>query len=155
MFTVTGRICPHGLLKTDIMTCLRTNQYSFEYSLRRNEDNLDMPLRPGHSTMSRWNTYTLSVFSLDVKTGLLTGLLTGTQDWKCPVALSQTCYESKSLKVILMDSNFGGHPVLNPLVTMWSSPTFSRTFFQGKKFIFWKEGTGLDGHHKRGKEECP
>jgi hypothetical protein len=55
---------------------------------------------------------------LDAKTGLLTGLLTGIQDWKCPVALSQTCYGSKSLKVILMDSNFGGHPVLNPLVTM-------------------------------------
>ena len=56
--------------------------------------------------------------SLDVKTGLLTGLLTGIQGWKCPVALSQTCYGSKSLKVILMDSNFGGHPVLNPLVTL-------------------------------------
>lgn len=55
---------------------------------------------------------------LDVKTGLLTGLLTGIQGWKCPVALSQTCYGSKSLKVILMDSNFGGHPVLNPLVTL-------------------------------------
>ena len=58
------------------------------------------------------------VLSLDVKTGLLTGLLTGIQGWKCPVALSQTCYGSKSLKVILMDSNFGGHPVLNPLVTL-------------------------------------
>ena len=55
---------------------------------------------------------------LDGKTGLLTGLLTGIQGWKCPVALSQTCYGSKSLKVILMDSNFGGHPVLNPLVTL-------------------------------------
>jgi hypothetical protein len=43
---------------------------------------------------------------LDAKTGLLTGLLTGIQGWKCPVALSQTCYGSKSLKVILMDSNF-------------------------------------------------
>jgi hypothetical protein len=48
---------------------------------------------------------------LDVKTDLLTGLLTGIQGWKCPVVLSQTCYGSKSLKVILMDSNFGGHPV--------------------------------------------
>jgi hypothetical protein len=57
--------------------------------------------------------------TLDVKTGLLTGLLTGIQGWKCPVASSQTCYGSKSLKVILMDSNFGGHPVLNPLVTLW------------------------------------
>jgi hypothetical protein len=55
---------------------------------------------------------------LDGKTGLLTGLLTGILGWKCPVALSQTCYGSKSLKVILMDSNFGGHPVLKPLVTL-------------------------------------
>jgi hypothetical protein len=54
---------------------------------------------------------------LDGKTGLLTGI----QGWKCPVALSQTCYGSKSLKVILMDSNFGGHPVLKPLVTLLSS----------------------------------
>ncbi len=56
--------------------------------------------------------------ALDAKTGLLTGLLTGIQGWECPVALSQTCYGSKSLKVILMDSNFGGHPVLNPPVTL-------------------------------------
>jgi hypothetical protein len=60
----------------------------------------------------------LGIRDLDAKTGLLTGLLTGIQGWKCPVALSQTCYGSKSLKVILMDSNFGGHPVLNPLVTL-------------------------------------
>ena len=46
---------------------------------------------------------------LDAKTDLLTGLLTGIQDWKCPVALAQTCYGSKSLKVILIHSNFGGH----------------------------------------------
>ncbi len=49
---------------------------------------------------------------------MLKDLLTGIQVWKCPVALSQTCYGSKSLKVILMDSNFGGHPVLKPLVTL-------------------------------------
>jgi hypothetical protein len=78
--------------------------------------------------------------TLDVKTGLLTGLLTGMQGWKYPVVLSQTCYGSKSLKVILMDSNFGGHPVLNSLVTLWSSPTSSRTFFEGKKFIFLTGG---------------
>jgi hypothetical protein len=52
--------------------------------------------------------------ALDAKTGLLTGLLTGIQDWKCPVALSQTCYGSKSLKVIL--------------ITLWSSPTSGRIF---------------------------
>ena len=66
----------------------------------------------------KYNTTQFKTGALDVKTGLLTGLLTGIQGWKCPVALSQTCYGSKSLKVILMDSNFGGHPVLNPLVTL-------------------------------------
>ena len=64
------------------------------------------------------NAQKLGFIPIDGKTGLLTGLLTGIQVWKCPVALSQTCYGSKSLKVILMDSNFGGHPVLNPLVTL-------------------------------------
>ncbi len=60
----------------------------------------------------------LTLKPLDAKTVLLTGMLTGIQVWKYPVALSQTCNGSKSLKVILMDSNFGGHPVLNPLVTL-------------------------------------
>jgi hypothetical protein len=48
-----------------------------------------------------------------VKTGLLTGLLTGKQGWKCPVALLVTCCGSKSLKVILIDSDFRTYPVLN------------------------------------------
>ncbi len=56
--------------------------------------------------------------SLDVKTGLLTGLLAGKQGWKCPVALLATCCGSKSLKVILIDSDFRGYPVFNPLVTL-------------------------------------
>jgi len=65
----------------------------------------------------------MDVTDLDVKTGLLTGI----QGWKCPVALSQTCYGSKSLKVILMDSNFGGHPESPCHAVMFL--TFSRTFF--------------------------
>ncbi len=44
--------------------------------------------------------------TLDAKTGLLTGLLAGEQGWKCPVALLATCCGSKSLKVILIDSDF-------------------------------------------------
>jgi hypothetical protein len=71
-------------------------------------------VRPHHCTSNS----SVDPVTLDAKTGLLTGLLTGIQGWKCPVALSQTCYGSKSLKVILMDSNFGGHPVLNPPVTL-------------------------------------
>ena len=60
----------------------------------------------------------LSLYVLDGKTGLLTGLLTGKQGWKCPVALVATCCGSKSLKVILIDSDFRAYPVLNPLVTL-------------------------------------
>ncbi len=55
---------------------------------------------------------------LDVKTDLLTCLLVGKQDWKDPVALLTTCCGSKSLKVILIDSNFRGYPALNPFVTL-------------------------------------
>ena len=55
------------------------------------------------------------------ETGLLTVLLPGKQGWKCPVALLATCCGSKSLKVILIDSHFGGcpespcHSVIDPI----------------------------------------
>ena len=55
---------------------------------------------------------------LDGKTDLLTGLIAEKQGWKCPVSLLETCCGFKSLKVILIDSDFGAYPVLNPLVTL-------------------------------------
>ncbi len=54
------------------------------------------------------------VRALDAKTDLLAGK----QGWKCPVSLLETCCGSKSLKVILIDSDFRAYPVLNPLVTL-------------------------------------
>jgi hypothetical protein len=60
----------------------------------------------------------VTLLILDAKTGLLTGLVVGKQGWKCPVALLVTCCGSKSLKVILIDSDFRAYPVLNPLVTL-------------------------------------
>ena len=60
----------------------------------------------------------VAVSNLDAKTGLLTGLLAGKQGWKCPVALPATCCGSKSLKDILIDSDFRAYPVINPLVTL-------------------------------------
>jgi hypothetical protein len=60
----------------------------------------------------------LFTLDLDAKIGLLTGLLAGKQDWKCPVVLLVTCCGSKSLTVILIDSDFRTYPVLNPLVTL-------------------------------------
>ncbi len=62
--------------------------------------------------------HNLELVALDGKTGLLTGLLAGKQDWKCPVSLLVTCCGSKSLKVMLIDSDFGYYPLLNPLVTL-------------------------------------
>jgi len=67
---------------------------------------------------------------LDAKTGLLTGLLAGKQGWKCPVALLATCCGSKSLKVILIDSDFRAFPVLNPLVTLQFTPSSKEGFFE-------------------------
>ena len=58
------------------------------------------------------------VEALDGKTGLLTVLLKGKQGWKYPVFLLATCCGSKLLKVILIDSDFGYYPLLNPLVTL-------------------------------------
>ncbi len=71
---------------------------------------------------------------LDAKTGLLTGFLSGKQGWKYPVALLTTCCGSKSLKVILIDSDFRTYPVLNPLVTLSLTPSFRTDFFEGKNF---------------------
>ena len=49
---------------------------------------------------------------------------------KCPVALLATCCGSKSLKVILIDSDFRGYPVFNPLVTLYVIDTvFKERFF--------------------------
>jgi hypothetical protein len=59
-----------------------------------------------------------TLHTLDGKTGLLTDLLAGKQGWKCPDALLATCCGSKSLKVVLIDSDFRAYPVLNPLVTL-------------------------------------
>jgi hypothetical protein len=60
----------------------------------------------------------ITVQDFDGKTDLITGLLTGKQVWKYPVSLLVTSCGSKSLKVILIDSDFRDYPVLNPLVTL-------------------------------------
>jgi hypothetical protein len=66
----------------------------------------------------------------------LTGLLAGKQGWKCPVALLATCCGSKSLKVILLNSDFRAYSVLNPLVTLYLTPSSRKDFFEGKNFFF-------------------
>jgi hypothetical protein len=49
---------------------------------------------------------------------------TRTKHWKYPVSLQGTCCGSKSLKVILIDSDFGYYPLLNPLVTLGDAGGF-------------------------------
>jgi hypothetical protein len=71
----------------------------------------------------------MPVQALDAKTGLLK------QCWKCPVALLMTCCGSTSLKVILIDSDFRAYPVLNPLVTLYLTPSSRKDFFKGKNFF--------------------
>ncbi len=91
---------------------------------------------------------------LDAKTGLLTGLLAGKQDWKCPVALLMTCCGSKSLKVILIDSDFRAYPLLNPLVTLYLTPSSRKDFFKGKNLFSHQALSRLAGYQRWGKEEC-
>jgi hypothetical protein len=87
-----------------------------------------------HGTNATWRE------DVDVKTDLITELLPGKQGWKCPVALLATCCGSKSLKVILIDSDFRAYPVLNPLshcnllqISKWrlSRTSSSADFFFG------------------------
>ena len=84
-------------------------------STKRYESLYDLVLR--HQHRLGVTCFVIPV-NLDGKTDLLTGLLAGKQDWKCHVSLLVTFCGSKSLKVILIDSDCGAYPVLNPLVTL-------------------------------------
>ena len=75
-------------------------------------------LRTGGGTWDTVLRTVRGVGGLDGKTGLLPDLLVGKQGWKYPVSLLATFCGSKSLKVILIDSDFGYDPLLNPLVTL-------------------------------------
>ena len=79
----------------------------------------DIRTQSGEGQPVSENLFNRGAFArLDGKTGLVTVLLAGKQGWKCPVALLATCCGSKSLKVILIGSDFRAYPVLNPLVTL-------------------------------------
>ena len=76
--------------------------------------------------------------SLDGKTGLVSDLVPGFQVWKCPATLVQPCCELKSLKVILIDSNFLCPPALNTLVTLGIYPSVNQEFFF-RKIVDWEK----------------
>ncbi len=53
-----------------------------------------------------------------------------------PCSVLATCCGSKSLKVILIDSDFRAYPVLtDPLVTLYFTPSSRKDFFEGKNFF--------------------
>ena len=92
--------------------------------------------------------------SLDAKTDLLTGLLAGKQGWKCPVALLATCCGSKSLKVILIDSDFRATLSSIPLSHCNLPRLPGRIFSKVKTSFPTKPLTGLAGHQRWEMEEC-
>jgi hypothetical protein len=69
------------------------------------------------------------------------------QDWsqgcKSPGSLGKTWDQAKSLKFILIDSNFLLYPVLRRLVTQHVSPVFSKNFSYFKKIFFEEHPPGL------------
>lgn len=72
----------------------------------------------------------MSLYPLDGIPGLVPGLVPGIQGCKNPGSLGKTWDQAKSLKFILIDSNFWSHPVRSPLVTLRISPSFSKIFFE-------------------------
>jgi hypothetical protein len=81
-----------------------------------------------------WNTG-LRVVLLDGIPGVVPDLVPGIQAYKSPGSLGKTWDQVKSLKFILIDSNFFLYPVLRPLVTLGVSPVFSKIFLFSKKYF--------------------
>jgi hypothetical protein len=74
----------------------------------------------------------------DSMTSLLEGLFPGIQDCKNPGSLGKTwdhLDQAKSLKFILIDSNFLMYPVLRHLPTRGVSPLFEEFFFFQKNLF--------------------
>jgi hypothetical protein len=71
------------------------------------------------------------------------GLVPGIQDCKNPGSLGKTCDQDKSLKFILIDSNFLISPVLRPPVTLVFPQSFRRMFPFFKKVFFEEHPPGL------------
>jgi hypothetical protein len=63
------------------------------------------------------------------------GLEPGIQGWKCLYPCHITCFGSKSLKFILIDSKIWNNPLLSPLVMLCVSPPSTKDFFEGFNFM--------------------
>ena len=73
---------------------------------------------------------------LDGIPGVVPGLVPGIQGFKSPGSLGKTWDQAKSLKFILIDSNFFLSPVPRPVVTVGVSPSFPRLSPKGKNIYF-------------------
>jgi hypothetical protein len=67
----------------------------------------------------------------------------GSRVAKNPGSLGKTWDQAKSLKFILIDSNFLLYPVLRPLVTLGVSPVLGKNFSFFKKIFFEEHPPGL------------
>jgi hypothetical protein len=67
----------------------------------------------------------------------------GIQTCKNPRSLGKTWDQAKSLKFILINSNFWLSPVLRPIVTLGFPPVFSKNFSFFKKVFFEEHPPGL------------
>ncbi len=95
------------------------------------------------SYVSQWSYPFLGLRDLDGIPGVVPGLVPGIQGCKSPGSLGKTWDQVKSLKFILIDSNFVLYPVLRPLVTLGVSPVFSKNFSVFKKIFFEGHPPGL------------
>jgi hypothetical protein len=71
------------------------------------------------------------------------GLVPGIQGYKSPGSLGKTWDQAKSLKFILIDSNYLLSPVLRPPVTLVFPQSFRRIFSFFKKVFFEEHPPGL------------
>ncbi len=74
---------------------------------------------------------------------MVPGLVPGIQGCKSPGSLGKTWDQAKSLKFILIDSNFLLSPVLRPPVRLGVSPVFWKNFSFFKKVFFDEHPPGL------------
>jgi hypothetical protein len=96
------------------------------------------------------------VWTLDEKPGgLVPGLVPGIQDRKGPRSLGHTCDQDKSLKFILIDSNF----LLSPCPDFNSDdrcfPGLFEDFFYSVEYLFLNTFQGFPGVREMGEGRVP
>ncbi len=107
-----------------------------DWSFRQNQPQLLL-------IINREPQWPFNVIISDGIPGVVPGLVPGIQGCKSPGSLGKTWDQAKSLKFILIDSNFLLSPVLRHPVTLGVSPVFSKKFSFFKKIFFEEHPLGL------------